>query len=93
MNTLMEVVFFVLIGSALIELVASIPAYFFVPAFFRIGIRIKKTRVSSIDINQFDIGKVCTTKNTRFKRVDENSCLFHHRIKFFKFYTHFPISG
>jgi hypothetical protein len=89
----MEVVFFILIGSVLIELIASIPAYLFVPAFFRIGIRIKKTRVSSININQFDIGKVYTTKSTRFKRVNENSCLFHHRIKFFKLYTPFPISG
>ena len=93
MNTLMGVIGFVLIGSILIEFIASIPAYFFVPAFFRIGIRIKKTRVPSININQFDMGKVYTTKHARFKRVDEGSCLFHYQPKFFQIRTPFPISG
>ena len=92
MNTLMGVIGFVLIGSILIETIVSIPAHFFVPAFFRVGIRIKKAKVSNININQFDIGKVYTTKHARFKRIDENSCLFHHRTKFFQVRTPFPIS-
>ena len=84
---------FSVIGIMLVVIIESIAVYYFLPMFFRAGIKVKTTQGLNIQISQLEIGKIYETSHVRFKRINKNSCLFTHRFSFFQIRTPFPIKG
>ena len=81
------------LGYILFSAAEVIATHFLSPIFFRVGIKIKATQSISVDIQQFQIGKVYKTSHAKLKRISKNSCLFRYRRKFLEYGTPFAING
>lgn len=81
------------IGSWLLSVIEGIAIWLFFPFFFRIGVKVYTAQGRSINIDKFEIGEVYTTSHAKFKRINENSCLFRYQESPFKIHTPFPVKG
>src|SRR5690242_2839984 len=79
------------IGLILFDMIELIATSFFVPALFRIGIKVRMIPDTNINLEHFEIGKEYKTKHIKLKRVSENSCLYFYRPSLFQMKTFFPI--